>query len=126
MAVIFPEWITLGPQGGLSQVLQQTPSEMSAQVVSSVREYRRVVPQGRFNEDDDFSAILKTIVALEDYEEVNLSEAQLPSSSQASSDWLSVVQGSKRGRSSQGILILYILKLSRKNLKIIGTQQGSS
>ena len=68
-------------------------------------EYRRLVPQGRFrfsneneNEaDDDFSAILKTIVALEDYDDVNSSEAQLQSSSQVLSDELSIVQRSKRG-----------------------------
>ena len=36
MAVIFAEWITLGPQGTSLQFLQQTPSEISAQVLSSV------------------------------------------------------------------------------------------
>ena len=74
------------------------------------------MPQGIFKESDGFPAILKTIVALEDYEEVNLSEAQLPSSSQASSDWLSVVQGSKRGRSSQGILYIDFVKEEFKRL----------
>ena len=66
MEFIFPEWITLGPQGASLQALQQMPSETSAQVVRSAGEYRRLVPQGRFKENDDFSAILKTIVALED------------------------------------------------------------
>ena len=55
MAVIFPERITLGPQGDLLQFSQQTSSEISAQALSSVGEYRRLVPQGRFKEDDDFS-----------------------------------------------------------------------
>ena len=58
----------------------------------SVGEYRRLVLQGRFNEDDDFSAILKTIAALEEHVEVNSGEAQLQSSSQASLHWLNVVQ----------------------------------
>ena len=88
MAVIFPELITLGPQGGFLQLTQSIPSEISAQVVSSVGEYRRLVLQGRFNEDDDFSAILKTIAALEEHVEVNSGEAQLQSSSQASLHWL--------------------------------------
>merc|ERR1711907_490244 len=48
--------------------------------------------QGRFNEDDDFSAILKTIAALEEHVEVNSGEAQLQSSSQASLHSLNVVQ----------------------------------
>ena len=48
------------------------------------------MPQGRFKENDDFSAILKTVVTLEDYDDVNLSEAQLQSSSQVLSDELSV------------------------------------
>ena len=67
MAVIFPERIALGPQGDFLQFSQQTSSEIGAQVLSSVGEYRRLVPQGRFKENDDFSAILKTIVELEDY-----------------------------------------------------------
>ena len=48
--------------------------------------------QGRFNEDDDFSAILKTIAAIEEHVEVNSGEAQLQSSSQASLHSLNVVQ----------------------------------
>merc|ERR1711871_193451 len=39
-AVIFPERITLGPQGELLQFSQQTSSEISAQALSSVGEYR--------------------------------------------------------------------------------------
>ena len=110
MAVIFPELITLGPQGGFLQLTQSIPSEISAQVVSSVGEYRRLVLQGRFNEDDDFSAILKTIAALEEHVEVNSGEAQLQSTSQASLHWLNVVQRPKKGRSSQGILYHEFIK----------------
>ena len=66
MAVIFPERIALGPQGDFLQFSQQTSSEIGAQVLRSVGEYRRLVPQGRFKENDDFSAILKAIVELED------------------------------------------------------------
>ena len=49
---------------------------VSAQVFSlwAMGEYRRLVPQGRFKQNNDFSAILKTIVivALEDYDDVSL------------------------------------------------------
>ena len=75
MAVIFPERITLGSRGAPLHISQSSSSEISAQVLSSVGEYRRLAPQGRFKENDDFSAILKTVVTLEDYDDVNLSEA---------------------------------------------------
>ena len=62
---------------------QQTSSEIGAQVLRSVGEYRRLVPQGRFKENDDFSAILKTIVELEDYNHVASSEGNLTSGRQS-------------------------------------------
>ena len=61
--------VTCWMSSGFLQLTQSIPSEISAQVVSSVGEYRRLVLQGRFNEDDDFSAILKTIAALEERSE---------------------------------------------------------
>ena len=56
--------------------------EMSAQVFHSVREYRRRVPQGIFKENDDFSAILKSIDYLESGNRATSREAQLQSSDQ--------------------------------------------
>ena len=67
------------------------------------------MPQGRFKENDDFSAILKTIVKLED-------EPQLQSSGHALSDDASVDQRSKRGRSSQGVLYIDFVKEEFKRL----------
>ena len=64
LVTIFPEWITLGQQGAPLQISQETSPEMSAQALHFVGEYRRRVPQGLFKENDDFSAILKTIVDL--------------------------------------------------------------
>ena len=37
----------------LQSQLQETPSEISTQVFRSVGEYRRLVPQGRFKENDE-------------------------------------------------------------------------
>ena len=82
MANIFPEWISLGRQGDLLQVSHEAFSEMSAQVIHYVGEYRKRVPQGIFKENDDFSAILKAIVDLDSGNVANSREAQLQSSSQ--------------------------------------------
>ena len=82
MANIFPEWITLGRQDDLSQASYEASPEMSAQVFHSVREYRRRVPQGIFKENDDFSAILKSIDYLESGNRATSREAQLQSSDQ--------------------------------------------
>ena len=106
----------LGPQGTSLQFLQRSPSEISTQVLSSVGEYRRLAPQGRLKEDDDFSAILKAIVELEDYDHVNSSEPQLQSSGHALYDDVSVDQRSKRGRSSQGVLCIDFVKEEFKRL----------
>ena len=62
------------------------------------------MPQGRFKENDDFSAILKTIVELEDYNHVASSESQLQSSGHDLFHEAAVDQRLKRGRSSQGVL----------------------
>ena len=110
MAVIFPERIALGPQGDFLQFSQQTSSEIGAQVLRSVGEHRRLVPQGRFKENDDFSAILKTIVELEDYDHVASSESQLQSSGHDLSHEAAVDQRLKRGRSSQGVLYTEFVK----------------
>ena len=58
MAIIFPEWISLG-QGDLLQISNEASPEMSAQALNYVGEYRRRVPQGLFKENDDFSRYLK-------------------------------------------------------------------
>ena len=60
--------------------------------------------------------VLKAVVALVDYDDVDLSEARLQSSSQASSDELSVAQRPKRGRSSQGALRVDFVKEELKRL----------
>ena len=39
IAAIFPNWITLGPQGDLLQASYEASPEMSAQVMHCVREY---------------------------------------------------------------------------------------
>ena len=98
------------------QFSQQTSSEISAQALSSVGEYRRLAPQGRFKEDDDFSAILKTIVELEGYDHVASSESQLQSSGHALRHEADVDQRSKRGRSSQGVLYAEFVKEEFKRL----------
>ena len=92
------------------QFSQQTSSEIGAQVLRSVGEYRRLVPQGRFKENDDFSAILKTIVELEDYNHVKSSESQLQSSGHDLFHEAAVDQRLKRGRSSQGVLYTEFVK----------------
>ena len=79
-------------------------------------EYRRLAPQGRFKENDDFSAILKTIVELEDYDHVASSESQLQSSGHALHHEADVDQRSKRGRSSQGVLYTEFVKEEFKRL----------
>ena len=80
MAIIFPEWISLG-QGDLLQISNEASPEMSAQALNYVGEYRRRVPQGLFKENEDFSAILKNIVELKNGDIANSREAQLQSSS---------------------------------------------
>ena len=77
IAAIFPNWITLGPQGDLLQASYEASPEMSAQVIQCVKEYRRRVPQGTFKENDDFSAILKSIAFLESGSLASSREAQL-------------------------------------------------
>ena len=116
MAVIFPERITLGSRGAPLHISQSSSSEISAQVLSSVGEYRRLVPQGRFKENDDFSAILKIIVELEEHDHVASSEPQLQSSSHVLSEEAGVNQRSKRGRSPQGVLYSDFVKEEFKRL----------
>ena len=65
MATIFLEWISLGRRDDLLQIWHEASSEMSAQVLHYVKEYRRRVPQSPFKENEDFSAILKNIDDLE-------------------------------------------------------------
>ena len=84
MATIFPDWITLGQDSSLTQIRQYKSPEMSDQVLSFVGDYRRRVPDGLFEEDDDFSAILKAIVDVENGKRVNSRETQLQSSSEVS------------------------------------------
>ena len=56
VAIIFPDWISLGQRGDLLQTSREASPEMSAQVLHYVGEYRRRAPQGLFKESDDFSA----------------------------------------------------------------------
>ncbi len=76
MATIFPEWVELGQKGELIQVSCDASPEMSAQVLRYVGEYQRRVPQGMFKENDDFSAIIKTIADLESGDGANSRAAQ--------------------------------------------------
>ena len=75
MATIFPEWITFGQQGALLHTSHEASPEMSAQVLHCVRErISKAVPQGLFKLNDDFSAILKAIVDLENGDIANSRE----------------------------------------------------
>ena len=103
MATIFPEWITLGQQDELLQISHDASPEMSAQVLHYVGEYQRRVPQGLFKENDDFSAIIKTIADLESGNIANSREAQLQSSSQDPFDESEVLQQPSRRRTSQSV-----------------------
>ena len=103
MATFFFEWTTLGQQGALLQISHEASLEMSAQVLHYVGEYRRRVPQGLFKEND-FSAILKSIVDLESGKNVNSSETQLQSGCQILLSGFEVVQEPSRRRTSQSAL----------------------
>ena len=91
-------------QDALLQNSQEMYLAMSAQVLHFIGEYRRRVPQGLFKENDDFSAILKTIVDLESGNKANSREAHLRSSSQALLDEYDIAQQSPRRRTSQSAL----------------------
>lgn len=77
---------------------------MSAQVLRYVGEYQRRVPQGLLKENDDFSAIIKTIADLESGDGANSRGAQLQSSSREPFDESEVLQQPSRRRTSQSVL----------------------
>ena len=104
MAAIFPDWITLDPQGDLLQASYEASPEMSAQVTHCIREYRRRVPHGTFKENDDFSAILKSIAYLESGSLAISREAQLQSSDQDFPQEADAPRRNVRGRSAQCVL----------------------
>ena len=116
MANIFPEWISLGRQGNLLQVSHEAFSEMSAQVIHYVGEYRRRVPQGIFKENDDFSAILKNIDYLERGDLAISRETQLQSCSQDSPQEFKAPRLHVRRRSSQNALYYDFVKLEFQRL----------
>ena len=116
IAAIFPNWITLGPQGDLLQASYEASPEMSAQVIQCVKEYRRRVPQGTFKENDDFSAILKNIAYLESGNFPSSTEAQLQSSHHDPSQHSNAPGRNVRRRSSQRILYYDFVKLEFQRL----------
>ena len=116
MANIFPEWISLGRQGDLLQASHEAFSEMSAQVIHYLGEYRRRVPQGMFKENDDLSAILKDIDYLERGDLARSRETQLRSSSQDSPQELNAPRLRVRGRSSQNALYYDFVKVEFQGL----------
>ena len=89
---------------------------MSAQVLHFIGEYRRRVPQGLFKENDDFSAILKTIVDLDSGNVANSREAQLQSSSQDPSHERDAPRRRSRKRTSQSVLYSNFVKAELQRL----------
>ena len=106
----------MGPQGDLSQVSHEASPEMSAQVIHCVREYRRRVPQGIFKENDDFSAILKSIDYLESGNRATSREAQLQSSDQDFPQEADAPRRSVKGRSAQCVLYYDFVKVEFQRL----------
>ena len=116
IAAIFPNWITLGPQGDLLQASYEASPEMSAQVIQCVKEYRRRVPHGTFKENDDFSAILKSVAFLESGSLASSREAQLQSSDHDLSQQSHALGRNVRRRSSQRVLYYDFVKLEFQRL----------
>ena len=118
MAAIFPEWITLGQQNALLRISHDASPEVTTQVLHYVGEYRRRVPQGIFKENDDFSAILKTIVDLDSDNLANSREAQLQNSSQDSFDECELFQRKYGRQTSQSMFDSYIFNVSIKHINM--------
>ena len=115
MALIFPEWILSGERGALLQPSGEVSSQISDQIVGFVGEHRRRVPHGVFKESDDFSAIIKAIVDLENGMNADAREAQLQSSSQTQ---LSLV---RRNRCSNVELLKasYMVNTRKRNVSVL-------
>ena len=109
MAIVFPDWITLGQQGEVLQISHGAFPEASAQVLQSIEQYRRRVPHGTFKETDGFPAILKTIVDIESGDVATPRETQSQGSSQDFSNCCEGLRLSRR-RTSQGVLYSEFLK----------------
>ena len=107
---IFPKWITVGQHHDLLQISHETSPDICAQVIHYVGEYRRRVPQGPFKENDDVSAIIKTIVDLEKSNIPSSRETQLQSSSQDSFEECEDSQQSSTRRTSQSVLYSEFVK----------------
>ena len=103
-ATIFPEWVKLGQKGELLQVSHDASPEMSVQVLRYVGEYQRRVPQGIFKENDDFSAIIKTITDLESGDGANSRPVRLQRSSQGPLNESEVLHQPSRRRTPQSVL----------------------
>ena len=66
LAKSFPNWITLGREGRLQRISENESPSLAAQVLNSIDQYRTLAPEGFFREDDDLSAIMKTIESIDE------------------------------------------------------------
>ena len=77
LAKSFPNWITLGRDGAFLRIPEDKSPELAAQVLNSIAQYRTLMPEGLFTEDDDLSAIMKTIESVDERRNANRRPSQL-------------------------------------------------
>ena len=65
LAKVFPDWIRIGSDGKLVNVVCHKSPDVADQIVDFAHEYRLIAPQGPFKEGDDFLAVMKSIEAID-------------------------------------------------------------
>ena len=81
-------------------------------------------PLRRLQQNDDFSAIFKAIVNLENGDDANSREAQLQSSDQALFDECDSLQQPPRRRASQSVLVLYSELVEEEFKRLLGQSKA--
>ena len=127
LAKAFPDWINLDRDGSLLSVASDKSPYTSRQVEACVQECRRLFPEGPFGDDDDFSAILKTIAKVEVGEPANQRAAQLQSSPRQSNvdSLYDEVEIKRKRKTAQSALYDDLIKAQFKRLLLKAKAQAN-
>ena len=67
----------VGRDGAFLRISEDESPDLAAQVLNSIAQYLTLMPEGLFREDDDLSAIMKTVESIDERRNANHRPSQL-------------------------------------------------